>query len=320
MRWMRCFVLGLAVLAGAATAQPFPDKAKPIRILLAQAPGTASDVLARALAKAMTDSSGLTAIVEYKPGAEGVIAVQPLLNSPADGYTMLLNSSSSSVLNPVLVPNLQYDPLRDFVPLVTISKAALAVNLSRASNFTSIGQFITAAKASPGKYTFASSTGTTRLAGELLQHLAGIKLLNVPYKSTAAGITALAAGETDLMFVDPSGVTMHWQSGRIRPVAVSSATRLKAFPNLPTLKEEGLPEYEVTAWFATYFARGTPPELAHAMRELLRKAVRYPTMLETLDKVGMEPLELAGEEITSHTRKEIEMRTRVVKAANVKLQ
>ncbi|HSV83004.1 MAG TPA: tripartite tricarboxylate transporter substrate binding protein [Ramlibacter sp.] len=320
MRLLRYLTLGLALVVGAAGAQSYPDKSKPLKIILPQAPGSASDVLARALAKAITDTSGWTTIVDYKPGAETVIGVQSLLNSPADGYSVLLVSSSTPVLNPVMIPNLQYDPFRDFIPLVGISKAALAMNLGPSTNFKTAREFIAAAKANPGKYTFASSTATTRLAGELLQSVAGIKLLNVPYKATAAGATALAAGEVDLMMVDPSSINMHWQSGRVRPVAVSGSTRLKAFPNIPTLKEEGQPDYEVTAWFATYFARGTPPEVSQAMREVLRKATQHSSMVETLGKVGMEPLELAGDDITALARKEVEMWTKVVKAANLKPQ
>lgn len=318
MRLLRYFILGLSILAGAASAQSYPDKSKPIRIVLPQGPGSASDVVTRALAKAITDTSGLTVVVDYKPGAETVIGVQSLLNSPSDGYTMLLVSSSTPVLNVVMIPHLQYDPFKDFIPLVGVSKAMLAMNLGVSTPFKTAREFIAAAKANPGKYTVASSTTTTRLAGELLQVQAGIKLLNVPYKATAAGATAVAAGEVDLMMVDPSSISMHWQSGRARPVAVSGSARLKAFPNLPTLLEEGVPDYDVTAWFATYFARGTPPEVSAAMREILRKAAKAPSFTETLAKVGMEPLELEGEAITDLTRKEVDMWTKVVKAANLR--
>lgn len=317
MRLLKLLILGLTFAFGNAGAQSYPDKSKPIKIVLPQTPGSASDVQARAFAKAITDTSGLTVVVDYKPGAESVIGVQAVLNSPADGYTILMVSSSTPVLNPIMIPNLRYDPVRDFVPLVGISKVALAMNLGPSTNFKTASEFIAAAKANPGKYTFGSSTATTRLAGELLQSVAGIKLLNVPYKGTAASATALAAGEVDLMIVDPSSINMHWQSGRVRPVAVTSSSRLKAFPNIPTLKEEALPDYEVTAWYGTYFARGTPPEITRAMRDILRKAVQHPGMLETLAKVGMEPLELTGDDITSLIRKEVDMWTKVVKAANI---
>jgi len=320
MRLLQYLALGLALVAGAVPAQTYPDKSKPIRIILPQGPGSASDVLARAFAKAITDSAGLNAIVEHKPGAETVIGVQALLSAPTDGYTMLLVSSSTPVLNPVMIPNLQYDPFRDFVPLVGISKATLTMNLGPSTQFKTAREFIAAAKANPGKYSFASSTTTTRLAGELLQSAAGIKLLNVPYKSTAAGATALASGEVDLMLVDPSSINMHWQSGRARPVAVTGATRMAAFPQVPTLREEGVQDYEVTAWFATYFARGTPPEIVATMRDILRKATKAAVLQETMAKVGMEPLDLAGDDITALTRKEIDMWTKVVKAANLKPQ
>ncbi len=320
MRLLRFFVLGLVLLAGAAGAQTYPDPAKTLRIILPQAPGSASDVLARALAKSINDTTGWTTIVEYKPGAETVIGVQALLNAPLDGYSVLMVSSSTPVLNPIMIPNLPYDPFRDFVPLVGVSKLGLTMNLGPSTSFKTAREFIAAAKANPGKYTFASSTTTTRLAGELLQSVAGIKLLNVPYKGTAAGATALAAGEVDLMLVDASSINMHWQSGRVRPVAVTGGTRVKAYPNMPTLKEEGQPEYELTAWFATYFARGTPPELARTMRDILRKAMQQPLMVETLAKTGMEPLELAGDDITAMTRKEVDMWTKIVKASNIKPQ
>jgi tripartite-type tricarboxylate transporter receptor subunit TctC len=317
MRLLNLLLISFAIIAGPALAQSYPDKGKPIKIVLPQAPGSASDVLARAFAKAITDTSGLTTVVDYKPGAETLLGVQAVLNAPADGYSILLVSSSTPVLNPVMTPNLQYDPFRDFVPLVGISKVSLAMNLGTSTNFKTAREFIAAAKANPGKYTFGSSTPTTRLAGELLQSVAGIKMLNVPYKATAAAATALAAGEVDLMMVDPSSINMYWQSNRVRPVAVTGSARLKAFPSIPTLKEEGLPDYEVTAWFATYFARGTPPEITQAMRDVLRKAMRHTGMLETLAKVGMEPLELTGDDITALARKEVDMWTKVVKAANL---
>lgn len=318
MRLTRSLMLSLALVAGATIAQTaYPDKSKPLKIILPQGPGSASDVLTRSFAKAITDVSGLNTVIEYKPGAETVIGVQALLTAPADGYTMLLVSSSTPVLNPIMIPNLPYDPLRDFIPLVGISKVMLTLNLGPSTPFKSAREFVTAAKANPGKYTFASSTTTTRLAGELLQSLAGINLLNIPYKTTAAGTTALAAGEVDLMMVDASSVRPHWDSGRVRGLAVSGATRSATLPQLPTVREEGVADYDVTAWFATYFAAKTPPEVVTAMRELLVKAAKSPGFVETLARANMDALDLVGEDINALTRKEIEMWTKVVRAANL---
>jgi tripartite-type tricarboxylate transporter receptor subunit TctC len=316
-RLLRCLMLGLAVFSGAALAQSYPDKSKPLRIILPQGPGSASDVVTRAFTKAITDVSGLNVFIEYKPGAESVIGVQALMTAPADGYTAMLVSSSTPVLNPIMIPNLPYDALRDFIPLIGISKVVLAFNLGPSTPFRTVGEFVAAARANPGKYTFASSTTTTRLAGELLQSLAGIKLLNVPYKSTAAGATALASGEVDLMIVDASSIRPFWDSGRVRALATSGAARSSTLPQLPTVREEGVPEYDVTAWFATYFAAKTPPEVVAAMREVLHKAARSPGFLEALARANMDPLDLAGDEINALTQREIDMWTKVVRAANL---
>ena len=318
MKLLRLLALGLLVVTGLAWGQTYPDKAKPIRIILPQGPGSASDVLTRAFARAITETSGLVTVIDFKPGAETVIGVQALMNSPADGYSMLLVSSSTPVLNPVMIANLPYDPLRDFIPLLGLSKASLAFNLGISTQFKSAREFIAAAKANPGKYTFASSTTTTRLAGELLQSLAGIKLLNVPYKTTAAGATALASGEVDLMLADPSSVRSLYESGRVRPLAVSGPTRLTSMPNLPTLREEGVADYDVTAWFATYFAVKTPPEVVATMRDILRKAVKAPSFTEALAAASMEPLDLAGDSISALIRKETEMWTKVARDANLR--
>jgi len=319
MRLIRALASCLLLsIASVAWCQAYPDKAKPIRIILPQGPGSASDVLARAFASAITETSGLNAIVDYKPGAETVIGVQALMSSPPDGYSILLVSSSTPVLNPVMIPNLPYDPLRDFIPLVGISKASLAFNLGPSTPFKSAREFVAAAKGSPDKYTFASSTTTTRLSGELLQSLAGIKLLNVPYKTSAAAGTALASGEVDLLMIDPASIKPLTDGGRVRTLAVSSGSRLRALPALPTLQEEGVAGYDVTAWFATFVAARTPPDIVKKATEIMRKAARSPTFAEALAKASMEPMDQAGDEITALIRKEIELWTKVAQAANLR--
>jgi tripartite-type tricarboxylate transporter receptor subunit TctC len=318
MRILRHLALGLALIAGSAAAQTYPDKSKPLRVILPQGAGSVSDVIARAVGKAITDTAGLTVVMDYKPGAETVIGVQSLLSAPADGYSMLIVSSSTPVLNVVMLPNLPYDPFRDFIPLTGISKLTLQLNLGSSTPFKTAREFIAAAKASPGKYTFASATTSTRLAGELLQSNAAIKLMNVPYKSTSAAAIALASGEVDSFLIDAASVQNLWQSGRVRPVAVSSAARMTAFPHLPTLQEEGVRDYDFTAWFAAYFARGTPPEAVAAMREILRKALKTQSFSESLAKVGMEPLDVAGDDLTALARREVDVWAKVVKASNLK--
>jgi len=315
---LRRFLLGLALVVACAQAQTYPDASRPVRIIVASGVASASDLLARAYAKAITEVSGLNVVVENKPGAETVIGVQALLASPPDGYTMMLVSSSTVTLNVVMIPNLPYDPFKDLAPLTGVGKAQLTMNLGASTTFKTAREFIAAARAKPGKYTCASATTTTRLACELLQATAGIELLVVPYKATSAGATALISGEVDLMFADPSSISSQWQTGRARPVAVTGAARLRSLPDVPTVREEGVPDYEMSAWFATYFPARTPPEVLREMREILRKASKTKLMADTLNNFAMEPLDLAGDELTSLNRKEVDMWTRVVKQANIK--
>jgi tripartite-type tricarboxylate transporter receptor subunit TctC len=320
MRLLRPLLLGLALVAGAVHAQTYPERSRPIKIIVASGVASASDLLARAYAKAITEVSGLTVVVDNKPGAETVIGVQALLASPPDGYTMMVVSSSTTVLNPVMIPNLPYDPLRDLVHLTGIARSSLVMNLGTSTTFKSAREFIAAARAKPGKYTCASATTTTRLACELLQSTAGIEMLGVPYKATAAGITALASGEVDVMFVDVSAVSSQWQAGRVRPVAVTGTSRMQRLADVPTLREQGAPEYDMSAWYAAYFPAKTPPEIAAAMREILRKASRTKLMHDTLNSFAMEPLDLAGDDLRALNRREVEAWARIVRQANIKPQ
>jgi len=317
MRIFRLLVLGLIFVAELSMAQSYPDKSRPLRIIVAQGPGSTSDLLARSLAKAVTDETGWPAIVDFKPGAEGIVGVQALMNSPADGYSMLLVSSSTTVLNPVLVPNLPYAPLRDFIPLVGVAKTVLAFNVGPSTPFKSAREFLAAAKANPGKYTFGSSTTTTRLAGELLEARAGVKLLNVPYKTTSAAVTALIGGEVDLVLADASSLRAQWESGRARPLAVTTGVRSNGLAALPTLREEGVPDYELTSWYATYFGARTPPEVVASMRQILRKVAKAPGLQEVLAKGSMDPFDLAGDEISAVIRREIDSAGKLVRATNL---
>ncbi len=199
-----------------------------------------------------------------------------------------------------------------------IGTVIVVMNLGPSTTFKTAREFIAAAKAQPGKYTCGSATANARLSCELLQNQAGIKLVNVPYKATAAGITALASGEIDMMFADPGSSAAQWQSGRIRGLAQSGPTRTKSLPNIPTLREEGVSAYEVVAWFAMYFPANVPRETTVAMRDLLKRAAHTKLVEDTLAKASLEPMSLVGDELTALNRKEVAMWTKVVRAANIK--
>jgi tripartite-type tricarboxylate transporter receptor subunit TctC len=308
--------IGIGLVPWPAAAQAFPDKNVPVKIVVPFGAGSAVDAVGRALAKAMSDTAGLNAIVDNKPGGETVIGVQAVRQAPADGYTILLVSSSTPVLNPLMMPNPQIDIGRDFVPLTTVAKNYPAfINLGASTNFKSIHEFIAAAKANPGKYTFASATSTSQLAGQMLQSVAGIQLVNVPYKTISAAVVALAAGEVDMLITDAGSVRAQWDSGRVRPVAIGAPARNETFSQVPTMAESGFASYQFPAWFATYVDVRTPPERVKALRTVLQAATRSAPFVDALAKFYIEPFHLSGDEVTALTKRDIETWSKVIKDA-----
>jgi tripartite-type tricarboxylate transporter receptor subunit TctC len=316
--WLQAALCGALVAAGIAQAQPFPDPSKPLRIIVPAGAASVTDLLARAYGKAITDTSGLNVIVENKAGAELVIGVQALIASPPDGYTLMFTTSSSQVLNPVMIPNLPYDPLKNMLPLTGVARGGLVMNLGTSTTFQTPREFFAAARANPGKYTCSSASTTTRLACELLQVTTGIKILNIPYKATAAAVTAVSAGETDVVFVDAGSARAQWQSGRLRGVGVTQPSRMPTLPNLPTLREEGATDYDLTAWYAAYAPLGTPPEVATALRNILRKAGSTKSIADTLTSFSLEPLDLVGDDLAAMNRREIDKWGKLVREAGIK--
>ncbi|KDD42483.1 tripartite tricarboxylate transporter substrate binding protein [Bordetella bronchiseptica] len=304
----------------AAAAQDYPDKARPVRIIVPSGAGSIVDLLARAQAKAMSEVAGINVVVENKPGAETIIGVQALMAAPPDGYTMLVTSSSSQSINPVMLPNLPYNPLEDYVPLEAISTSPLYMNLGASTRFGSAGDFIAAARANPGKYTCASATTATRLACAQLEGTTGIEMLNVPYRTSASALTAVASGEADVFFIDIGSARAFWQAGKMRPVAVTSSARAKALPQVPTLREQGAANYEFVAWFAAYFPARTLPQTVAKMREILQAAYGTPGFVEALATYGHEPLQLAGADLLELNRKEIAKWSTLVKEGGIQVQ
>jgi tripartite-type tricarboxylate transporter receptor subunit TctC len=312
-----CLVIGLA--CNVSFAQNYPDKSRPIKIIVPTGAGSALDLLARTYGKAISDVTGNSVIIDNKPGAENVLGVQAFLSTPIDGYTMLLLSSSALTLNPIMIPNLPYDPLKDLLPLTSISKAGLVMNLGVSTTFKDAREFINAAKANPGKYTCVSSTTSLRMACEFLQSSAGIKLLIVPYRTTAAGMLAVASGEADIVFVDAGSAIGQWQTGRVRGIAVTTQNRLAALPNLPTMPEQGVPDFLMSAWYALYFRSGTSPTIADSMRQILDSVAKRKEVQDALAKFVHEPMNLKGSDLTNMNRREIAGWSALVREHNIKL-
>lgn len=315
MKFLHHVILGLVMAAtGAAGAQSFPDKSRPLKFIVPSGTGSTGDLLARVYARGITDVSGWPVVVENKTGAEGLIGIQAVKASPPDGYTIMMTSNSTQVLNVVLRPNLPYDPVADFVPLTGAGVVAMGMYVNASLPFKTAGEFFEAARKNPGKYTYASSTTVGRLGGQMVEQLAGISMLHIQFKTLPEVMTAVASGQVDMAFGTlSSGDTMH-KTGRIKPLAVSGRQRLAAVADVPTMREAGLADYDVTSWLAIYAPANTPAPIAASLRDTLRKAAKTAPVTDFLKTFSMQPLDIAGDEISAMTRSDIDKVGKVVRA------
>lgn len=310
-------IAALALMAaGLACAQTYPDPSKPIRVVVPFAVGTSTDTLARALARGMFDVAGVNVVTDAKPGGESIIGAQAAKTAAPDGYTFFLTSLSTQVLNPHMLASLPYDPLADFIPLTGVALTPLMVNMRPSTSFKTLQEFIASARAQPGKYTVGIASTFNRLAAETLQRSAGVEMLVVPHKSANDAMISLAAGQLDMVLVDPSTAAPFYQKN-VRPIATTGAARVAAHPNVPTVKEGALPGFELVGWYAAYFPAKTPPAIVTAMQDILRKALKTKHVTDVYTTFGLEPLDLAGAELEKFQRREYERWGQAVRAANL---
>jgi tripartite-type tricarboxylate transporter receptor subunit TctC len=307
---------GLLVAATAAShAQVFP--ARPLTIIVPFGAGTSVDVNARDFGQALTGTGKASVVVDNRPGAEGSIGALAVLNAAADGYTLMFTSSSIPVLDPLVKKSMQFDPIKDFTPVCTVARTSNVVNITGANPIKSVGELVAAAKAAPGKLTYAYSSATTRLAGELFAQAAGIQLMGVPYKASMAGLTDVASGQVDLFFIDHVSVAPLLQSGKLRALAVSGDKRIDSLPAVPNAKESGVPGYTIQPWFGVYVSAKTPPAVVEQLREFVTQAVNAPGAKATTEKRGQEVLLLCGNQMAKLQSDEISLWREVLKKAGI---
>jgi tripartite-type tricarboxylate transporter receptor subunit TctC len=274
-RTFRSVLLALAACAllyGPALAA-YPDRL--IRIVVPFAPGGGTDVVARTLAQEMAKDLGVSVIIENKPGAGTIIGTQSVATSAPDGYTLLMGTFANAV-NPSLQAKLPYDAHNDFAAVALVARSFNIVVVNPASPIKSIADLIAAAKAEPDKLSYGTyGTGTSaHLAGELFKHMARVNLTTVPYKGAAPAITDLIGGQIQVMFTTVASAASLVEAGQLRAIAVTSAERSPAFPQLPTVSEAGVPGYAAEAWYGLYAPAKTPPEIIDRLNKSAAKAVQ----------------------------------------------
>ena len=309
--------LVLCLVAGEGLAQQsYPTK--PIRLIVPFPPGGQTDVVARALSLRLGEAFGQTVVVDNRPGAAGSIGAEIAVKSAGDGYTMVMVSTSYAAN--VALYRLSYDPVNDVVPIVMVGEIGNMVTVNPSGPFKSVKELIGYAKSNPGKINFASGgTGSgNHLATEHFAQMAGISMTHVPYKGSTAGVSDLMSGQIQLIFSGLTGMIPHHKANRVRGIAVTSAKRNHALPELPTVGET-VPGYESVSWAAIMGPKGLPKEIAARWNAEINNLLQMPDMRARMDATGLEVVGGTQAHLRTVLTQDIEKWKKVVKAANIKL-
>jgi tripartite-type tricarboxylate transporter receptor subunit TctC len=314
-------MLSLAALAvtpaAPVLAQPaYPSK--PVRIIVGQAPGGATDVVARGVSVRLSEALGQSVVVDNRTGAAGSIGANLVAKSPPDGYTLLAVSSSFSI-NPSLYDKLPFDPQRDLAPVILLAEAPFLVLVHPSLPVRSIKELVALARAKPDALNFASGGigSSGQLAGELFKHAAQITMVHVPEKGAGPALTDTIAGQVQLTFASMISSLPHVRSGRLRALAVTGLKRSPAVPDLPTVEQAGVKPYSTTSWYGVLAPAGTPAAIIGKLNADMQKVVTQGEVRQRLSADGAEPAGGSPEDFQRHLAAEITKWQRVVKAAGI---
>jgi len=315
------FALSCATMsATAAQAAPYPDK--PIRMIVPAAAGGAADTLARMIGRGLTDKFGQPVVIENKPGAAAIVGMSAIAKAPADGYTLGMTFSGAMSINPSLYQQLPYDPVKDFEPITIVAVSPLVIAVSPKLGPKSLGEFLALAKKDPGKLTFGSAgTGSTQhLSMELLKSTAGVDMLHVPYKGSAASLVDVQSGLISAVSDNAITLVPLIQSGQLVPLAVETAQRIQSLPQVPTVAESGYPGFQAAGWYGLLAPAGTPKPIVAQLNATLRDMVNKPDFTQWLQQQGMEPQTDTPEGFGRYIGQEKDKWAQVIKTAKVPMQ
>jgi tripartite-type tricarboxylate transporter receptor subunit TctC len=319
VRWAVVFILTTGFFPPVCSAQAYPSK--PVKLVVGFAPGGAADQVSRAYQEVLSRELKQPVVVENRAGAGSSIAAEYVARSAPDGYTLLIASPSSILVNPILSPNAGFDPRKDLVPVSKVSSSPLVVAAHASVGATNLRELIALAKKSPGKFNYGSSGNGSapHLAGVLFTRLAGVDLVHVPFKGGAPSVQALLAGDIQLSFATPPSVLPHVHSGRLRALAVTSRERSPLVPGVPGMAEAGLPAYEMSFWYGLFFPAGTPRDIVKRMFDATAVAVANPAAGALLAIGGTENVgSKSPEEFAAFIAEDAKTWTQVVKDSGAK--
>ncbi len=319
-RWMGTLAATACLAVNAAWAQEFPNK--PMRIIVPFAPGGNVDITARIIAQPMSDILGQQMIVENRPGGGGMVATGQVAKGAADGYTLVLGSSSTISVAPATAKNPPYDPTRDLAVVGPIQAVPIVLTASAKTTITSYREFAAQAQARPGRVSVASAgTGTSNhLALELLMKQSGLKLIHVPYKGSGPALIDLVGGQVETMMDQLTASMVHIKEGRLRALAVTTRKRSALLPEVPSLAELGLGDYEVSTFTGLFAPAGTPRPVLDRLAAALARVLAQPAVRERFVALGVEMIEQDARTFEAYVKKDFENWRAVARDANISLE
>ena len=309
----------IACGTGVAAAQDYP--ARPIKIIVPLTPGSGADIAGRIVAKHISDAFKQPVVVENRPGAGGIIGTQAMLNADADGYTLMVQSASHAA-NPAIYKSLPYDPLKDIVDVAMLGMTPYVMIAAKGGAFPTLKSLIDAAKAKPGQIPFASAgVGTsTHMAAEYVAQTAGIKMLHIPYKGSPEAIQDTIAGRTSFYMAPLDAVIGHLKEGKITPFGVSTTKRAEIVPDIPTLAEAGLANYNLALWFGMWARAGTPPVVVQKLNAQVNAVVQGKEVREQFGRIGIAPSPMTTDEFAKFVREQMGTFRKIAREANIQPQ
>jgi tripartite-type tricarboxylate transporter receptor subunit TctC len=314
----RSLMIGLSSLPLLARAQGYPSK--PVTLVIPYAPGGTTDIVGRLVAQALATATGKTFVAENKGGGSTTIATGYVAKAPADGYTLLANEMTQTII-PALFPKLPFDPVKDLTPVTVFAEAPYVLVVNSGVPAKSLRELVELAKAQPGKLNFASGGAGSgpHIAGELLKSVAGIEMTHVAYKGSGPAVADLLGGQVEVLITAAPTVAAQMGSGRIRPLAVAHTKRLSSLVNVPTAAEAGFPEFRIANWFGLAAPKGTPADVVAYLHGEIQKILKKPDVRERLVAAGAEPVSMTPAEAARHVEAETRRWSELIARARIKV-
>ena len=315
----RTLIASAAAMAVAAPARAgWPER--PITLLVPFAAGSGTDTVARIVAQQLAARLGQGVVVENRAGANGSVAATFVARAPADGYTLFMTTNTSHSANPSLMKSLTYDPVKDFSPVARMGNLPFLLVVDPKLPVTSVQELVAHAKANPGKLTYASGNSTGIVAGATFARRAGIDILHVPYRSTPPAITDIIGGRISMMFVDITASLSQINAGSLRALAVTTAERSKLLPNLPSMQEAGVPEFDITSWNGVFGPAGMPAEIVQRLNRELAAIATDPEISKKIAEIGFDAFSQTPEQLGAFVQAQLANWARMIRDAGIEPQ